>query len=69
VRSADLPGVAAVSRLLQPATDVGVLAQFALVLTLLLVAGWWLRRRPEWRLVLVGLGLLLLGAMGIRAAH
>lgn len=69
MRSADLSGSSAASRVLQPATDLGVLAQFVLAVTLVLLASWWLRHRPEWRLVVLGLGLVLLGAMGVRAAH
>ncbi|MFO7779622.1 MAG: hypothetical protein R6V28_14845 [Nitriliruptoraceae bacterium] len=69
MRGAGLPGGSAVGRVLQPATDLGVLVQFGLVLTLLLLASWWLRHRPEWRLVVLGLGMVLLGAMGVRAAH
>ncbi len=56
-------------RVLQPATDVGVAVQ---VVTLLIVVGallWWFRARPEWRLVALGTGLIVLGLMGVRAAH
>lgn len=55
--------------LLLPTTDAGVLAQ----LIILLVAGigliWRFRKRPEARLLLVGLLLLGLGAMALRAVH
>ena len=56
-------------RVLQPATDVGVAMQ---VVVLLLVVGgllWRLRAHPEWRLVALGTGLIMLGLMGVRAAH
>ena len=52
-----------------PTSDVTVAIQF---LGLIIVAGaawWWLRDRPEWRLVVLGMTLLLLGGMGLRAAH
>lgn len=69
MRGTALSSGSAAGRVLQPATDLGVLAQFVLVSALLLLATWWLRHRPEWRLVVLGLGLVLLGAMGVRAAH
>jgi hypothetical protein len=56
-------------RVLQPATDVGVAVQ---VVVLLIVVGGLLRgfrARPEWRLVALGTGLIVLGLMGVRAAH
>lgn len=56
-------------RLAAPSTDLGVLLQFAVVV-IAVVVGWrLLASRPHWRLVLLGVGLVLLGAMGLRAAH
>ena len=55
--------------LLLPTTDAGVAVQFGLVLIVLAVA---LRRFwsiPEARLVVIGLGLVVLGLMGFRALH
>lgn len=60
---------ATMTELLLPRTDRGVVAQ-AVVLMLLLGAGWWAtRRRPEFRLLLIGVGLVLVGLTGLRAAH
>jgi hypothetical protein len=59
----------AVGRLVQPATDAGVLVQLVVALGVVLVLLHLLRARPEWRLVVIGLGLLLLGLFGLRAAH
>lgn len=55
--------------MIRPATDTGVVVQ--LVVLLAVVAGlvWVTRTRPEWRLVVIGAGLLALGLMGLRAAH
>ncbi len=59
----------AVTEFLLPRTDGGVVVQ-AVVLMLLLGAGWWAtRRRPEFRLLLIGVGLVLVGLTGLRAAH
>lgn len=56
-------------RLVAPTTDLGALLQFAVVV-IAVVVGWrFLASRPHWRLVLIGVGLLLVGAMGLRAAH
>lgn len=52
-----------------PRTDGGVVVQVA-VLGLLLATGWWAtRRRPDARLLLIGVGLVLFGLIGLRAAH
>jgi hypothetical protein len=53
----------------QPATDTGVLVQLVVALGAFLVLLHLVRARPEWRLVVIGLGLLLLGLFGLRAAH
>lgn len=55
--------------LLQPSTDLGVLVQ-VIVLAVAFVLGLWLtRQRSEWRLVVLGVGLVVAGLMGLRAAH
>lgn len=59
-----------VRRLLLPATDLGVAVQ---AVTAVAVLGWlwWLagRRGREWRLVVVGSALVVLGLFGLRAVH
>lgn len=62
-----LPAV--VRRLLLPPTDVEVVAQVVLVAALLGWLWWIARRRPEWRLVVIGGGMIALGLFGLRAAH
>jgi len=57
------------SRLLRPATDLGVFLQVASVLGLLALLWWRARTRTEWRLVTAGIGLVVLGLIGLRAAH
>ncbi len=60
---------AAFDGLVAPTTDLGVFLQVAVVV-IAIVVGWrLLAPRPHWRLVLIGVGLLLFGAMGLRAAH
>lgn len=59
----------AVRRLLLPESDVSVVVQFVAVVVLGSWAVWRLRARSEWRLVVIGLTLVTLGAMGLRAAH
>ncbi|MDX1511014.1 MAG: hypothetical protein R3249_06690 [Nitriliruptorales bacterium] len=55
--------------LLQPASDLGVLVQ-GIVMALVLGALLWLtRRHREWRLVVIGVGMVLIGLFGLRAAH
>lgn len=57
------------NRLLLPATDVGVAIQVA-VLVIALVGAWRLSRaHRHWRPAIVGVGMLVLGLMGLRAAH
>lgn len=55
--------------LLLPRTDLGVLAQVIVLGALLALAVWGTRRRPEYRLLALGVGLLLFALMGLRAAH
>ena len=57
------------SHLRQPATDLGVAVQLVLFLALLGGSLWGVRHRPEWRLVVVGIGLCGLALFGLRAAH
>lgn len=57
------------NRLLLPASDLGVALQVAL-LVLALIGAWRLSRAHRyWRPAIVGVGMLLLGLMGLRAAH
>ncbi len=55
--------------LLLPRTDPGVLVQVAVVALATAIAVFALRRRPEWRLLAIGLCLFALGAMALRALH
>jgi hypothetical protein len=57
------------NRLLLPATDLGVAIQVA-VLVAALIGAWRLSRAHRyWRPAIVGVGMLLFGLMGLRAAH
>lgn len=55
--------------LLLPTTDAGVLAQLIIFLATGTGLMWRFRKRPEARLMVVGLSLLGLGAMALRAVH
>lgn len=55
--------------LLLPRTDLGVLAQVVVLVALLALAVWGTPCRPEYRLLALGVGLLLFALMGLRAAH
>jgi hypothetical protein len=57
------------SSLLLPRTDLGVLAQVIALIAVVAVAVWGTRRRPEFRLLALGIGLVLFALMGLRAAH
>lgn len=57
------------SRLLQPASDVGVAVQLLVLVTLAVLLWRATSRRPEWRLVVVGGAVLAAGLVGLRAAH
>lgn len=54
---------------LLPRTDAGVVVQALLVVGLIAVALWRSRHRPDLRLLAVGIGLMAVAAMGLRAAH
>lgn len=54
--------------LLLPRTDAGVLAQIVLLGGALGFSLWW-TRRPEFRLLILGIGTVLFALMGVRAAH
>lgn len=56
-------------RLLLPSTDTGVVLQLVLAVALTGWLLWVARHRPEWRLVVIGSALVLLGLFGLRAAH
>lgn len=58
-----------ISRVLRPTTDLGVAAQLTALVAIVGLVAWRVWHRPEWRLVVLGAGLVLLGAMGIRATH
>ena len=55
--------------LLLPATDAGVMAQLAAVAALWAISLWALRNRPDDRLLAIGVGLVLLALIGVRALH
>ncbi len=52
-----------------PETDAGVLAQVVLFVIALSVWGWAVRSKPEWRLIVVGVGLVGFGLIGVRSLH
>jgi len=54
---------------LMPRTDLGVGVQFGVVLVAWAAGLYPTRDRPEFRLVVVGAGLLTIALMGLRAAH
>lgn len=54
---------------LLPATDGGVIAQLVFVLVTWAIALWLLRNRPDSRLVVVGVGLVLVALIGVRTLH
>lgn len=58
-----------VGEILRPRTDAGAFGQLAVVVFVWLGVLWGVRRRPDARLVTFGAGLLLVGLMGLRAAH
>jgi hypothetical protein len=58
-----------VTDLLQPTTDAGVALQLVLVLVGAAIALGRSWHRADLRLVVIGLTLLLLGLMGLRAVH
>ena len=55
--------------LLLPHTDGGVAVQFVIATTVLAVAMWLVRRKPDARLLVIGLWLTAYGLMGVRALH
>jgi len=55
--------------LLRPRTDAAVLVESVLVVVVLTVALALVRRHREWRSLVAGSGLLLLGLMGLRVLH
>lgn len=59
----------AVSDLLLPHTDAGVGAQLVVLAVLVGAGSWRTRRRPELRLLVWGIALVLLGMFGLRLLH
>lgn len=55
--------------LLHPRTDAGVLAQVGVVVAVWALALWRTRSARDLRLLVVGLGVLVLALMALRAAH
>ena len=55
--------------MLLPETDAGVAVQLALVIAAWGLGFWLVRRRSEFRLVVLGIGLVTLGFIGVRAIH
>jgi hypothetical protein len=58
-----------VTELLLPRTDGGVVVQFVIVTALFAMALWLVRRKPDARLLVIGLSLTAYGVMGVRALH
>jgi hypothetical protein len=52
-----------------PSTDGGVAVQFAVWLVLSAAALWFTRHNKDFRLLAVGLSVLTLGVMAVRAIH
>lgn len=57
------------SELLSPRTDLGVAVQVVVLLVLAAVGLWSTRARPDARLVVIGLAVLAVALVGLRAAH
>ena len=55
--------------ILLPSTDKGVVFQFSVVVLLFGLTLWRFWRNPEARFLTVGMGLVSLGFMGLRALH
>lgn len=55
--------------LLLPRTDPGVLLQLVVVLIILGISLWRVWSNSELRLVVLGLGLIVVGLFGVRALH
>ncbi|MEA1904019.1 MAG: hypothetical protein U9N56_10880 [Actinomycetota bacterium] len=55
--------------LILPTTDGGVFAQLAAAVVLFVAALWFFRSNREARFLTVGVGLVVLGLMGLRALH
>ena len=55
--------------LLLPTTDAGVILQLAVVTVVAALVLWRIRRNPDARLFVIGLWVLSIGAMGVRALH
>jgi hypothetical protein len=58
-----------VVELLLPRTDGGVAVQFVIVTAVFATAMWLMRRKPDARLLVIGLWLTAYGVMGVRALH
>lgn len=58
-----------IGRLLQPRTDVGVLIQLVALASLLAAAVFATRRHPDARLLVIGVGIVVVALAGLRAAH
>lgn len=55
--------------LLLPETDGGVLVQLLVLVGMIGLGLWLTRRNKDWRLVVIGVGLVGLGLIGFRALH
>lgn len=58
-----------IDRILLPASDQGVALQVVVILVGVATTWWLLDAHRYWRPAVLGIGLLLLGAIGVRAAH
>ena len=55
--------------LLLPRTDAGVVVQLAALAAVTGIAVWSLRAKPEARLVAIGIAVVVLSLIGVRALH
>ncbi len=55
--------------ILLPRTDAGVVIQVIIATVAFAGLTWLLRKRPEWRLLSIGLWICAYAAMGLRSLH
>ena len=52
-----------------PSTDAGAITQAVIALVILAAAYWFVRKQPEARIFVIGLAVLSLSLMALRAVH